>query len=314
MARSRDTIDASLELLLDTITNTFGSVLFITMLVAVLLRMSGRSETQPPPISRTEQARTEARVAELSAEAERLKATLGSLPVTDSTLARVEADIVAGAQETTRLMAEDTALAVEIIRDQESTAALEQQVADTTRSLERIEPLADEEARRRRQAETEAAELAKAAVELDRPVDPTLIVQTAQLPELSPIQKAQIGLLMHYGRVYVMHEYGPAGERLGPSASDFVITTQPDGLQLAKARPDAGHIADGASINATLRQILARHSADKWVVFVIVHEDSFAQFQSVKAALVELGYQYEPITVRPGGGVWDSGGKTVLGQ
>ena len=211
MARSRDTIDASLELLLDTITNTFGSVLFITMLVAVLLRMSGRSETQPPPISRTEQARTEARVAELSAEAERLKATLDSLPVTDSTLARVEADIVAVAQETARLMAEDTALAVEIVRDQESMATLEQQVADTTRSLERIDPLADEEARRRRQAETEAAELARSAVELDRPVDPTLIVQTAQLPELSTTQKDQIGLLMHYGRVYVMHESGPAG-------------------------------------------------------------------------------------------------------
>lgn len=314
MARSRDTIDASLELLLDTITNTFGSVLFITMLVAVLLRMSGRSETQLPPVSRTEQARAEARVAELAAEADRLKATLDSLPVADSTLARVEADIVAAAQETARLMAEDTALAVEIVRDQESIAALEQQVAETTRNLERITPLADQEARRRRQAETEAAELTKSAVELDRPVDPTLIVQTAQLPELLTTQKDQIGLLMHYGRVYVMHEYGPAGERLGPNAGHFVITAQPDGRQSAKARPDAGHIADGATIKDTLGQILARYPADKWVVAIIVHEDSFAQFQSVKAALVELGYQYEPITARTGDGVWDSGGSTVRGQ
>jgi len=314
MARSRDTIDASLELLLDTITNTFGSVLFITMLVAVLLRMSGRSETQLPPVSKTEQARAEARVVELSAESDRLKATLDSLPVADSALARVEADIVAAAQEIARLMAEDTAVAVEIVRDQESIAALEQQIAKTIRDLANITPLADEEAERRRQAETDSAELAKLAVEIDRPVDPTLIVQTAQLPELSTTQKEQMGLLMHYGRVYVMHEYGPAGERLGPNTSDFVIAAQPGGHQLAKARPDAGHIADGGTIKATLRQILANYPADKWVVAIIVHEDSFAQFQSVKAALVELGYQYEPITARPGDGVWDSGGKTVRGQ
>jgi len=314
MPRSRDTVDASLELLLDTITNTFGSVLFITMLVAVLLRVSGQSEAERPPLSKTDQARTEARMAELAAEVESLKSTLDSLPVADPATARIEADIVAAAQETARLMADDTAVAASIVSEQEAMAALEAQVAHTQRELERMLPLADEQATRRREAEEGAAALAKAAVELDRPVDPTRIVQTAQLPELVETEKEQIGLLMRYGRIYVMHERSPAGERLGPNQSHFVITMRPDGRQTAKARPDAGHIADGATVNATLRQILARHPADKWVIAIVVNEDSFSQFQSVKSALVDLGYEYEPITARSGDGIWDSGGDSKRGQ
>ena len=314
MPRSRDTVDASLELLLDTITNTFGSVLFITMLVAVLLRVSGQSEAERPPLSKTDQARTEARMAELAAEVESLKSTLDSLPVADPATARIEADIVAAAQETARLMADDTAVAASIVSEQEVMAALEARVAHTQRELERMMPLSDEQATRSREAAEEAAALAIAAVELDRPVDPTLIIQTAQLPELAETQKEQIGLLMRYGRIYVMHERGRALERLGPNQSHFVITARPDGRQTAKARPDAGHIADGATVKATLRQILADYPADKWVVAIIVNDDSFSQFQSVKAALVDLGYQYEPITARSGDGVWDSGGDSKRGQ
>jgi len=314
MARSRDTVDASLELLLDTITNTFGSVLFITMLVAVLLRVSGSTQADRAPVSKTEQARAEARVAELSLEVNRLIATLDSMPAADPLLASLESDIAAAAEEAARLMAEDTAIAVEIIRAQESIAALEQRVAQAQRDLETTSVFAEEQAKRRHEAEADAANLAKAAVELDRPVDPTLIVQTAQLPELAATKKDQIGLLMQYGRVYVMHEHGPAGERLGPNPEHFVITTREDGRQSAKARPDAGHIADGATVKEMLRQVLGRYRSEKWVVAVIVHEDSFSQFQTVKAALIQLGYQYEPITARFKVGIWDSGGNSARGQ
>ena len=253
-------------------------------------------------------------MAELAAEVESLKSTLDSLPVADPATARIEADIVAAAQETARLMADDTAVAASIVSEQEVMAALEARVAHTQRELERMMPLSDEQATRSREAAEEAAALAIAAVELDRPVDPTLIIQTAQLPELAETQKEQIGLLMRYGRIYVMHERGRALERLGPNQSHFVITARPDGRQTAKARPDAGHIADGATVKATLRQILAGYPADKWVVAIVVNEDSFSQFQSVKAALVDLGYQYEPITARSGDGVWDNGGDSKRGQ
>lgn len=314
MARTRDTVDASLELLLDTITNTFGSVLFITMLVAVLLRVSGKLGEATSPPDRMSQAKVEATVAELSAEIDRLTKTLGSLPVVDPVAARIEADMLATTQDVARLMAEATEAAAELMRDQEMIARIEGEIERTARELETLEPEAKEQLRRRKQAESVAAELAKTAVELDRPIDPIRIVQTASMPELSSTEKEQFGLLMRYGRLYVMHERGPAGERQAPNSRHFVVTTRPDGLQSARARPEAGHIADAATIKDALRGILSAYPADKWVVAIVVHEDSFAQFQSVKAALVSLGYQYEPMTARAGTGVWDSGGQTKRGQ
>lgn len=314
MPRSRDTVDASLELLLDTITNTFGSVLFITMLVAVLLRVSGQADADPHPLSKADQAKAEARAAELSDEVERLAKTLDSLPVLDPTMAGIEGDITSTTQNTVQALSEHSMIAAEIIRDQEKIAETERKIRETQHDLENIAPLADEQSSRRQKVESEASALAKAALELDRPVDPTQIVQTAHMPELTTTEKDQFGVFMRYGRLYVMHERGPAGQRLGPDPKYFLITSRPDGLQVAKARPDAGHIADAATVNDTLRQILGRYPADKWVIAIVVHEDSFAQFQTVKAALVNLGYQYEPITARAGDGVWDSGGHSKRGQ
>lgn len=314
MARSRQSVEGSLDLLLDTITNTFGSILFITMLVAILLRMSGRSSGDQEPVSKTAQARAEARVGELTAEIDRLKTAIDALPADDPMLARIENEVTATAREASRVLAEDAATATEIVMDQERVAELQNQAAQTEKQLAQLEPVAKEQAERRKKAEERATELASLAVELDRPVDPNRIVQTATLPELIATKKEQFGLYMRYGRVYVMHRRGTDGERLGPNTDDFVVTSRPDGRQSAKARPDAGQIADGATIKTTLRAILQRFPPAEWVVAVIVNEDSFAQFQSVKSALVDLGYQYDPIIVRSDGGVWDSGGTSKRGQ
>lgn len=51
--RRRRASDDSLELLLDTICNTFGGIVFIAMLVAILVRETGaaREATEAPPVS-----------------------------------------------------------------------------------------------------------------------------------------------------------------------------------------------------------------------------------------------------------------------
>jgi hypothetical protein len=100
LAQAIRSVEGSLELLLDTITNTFGSVLFITMLVAILLRMSGHATQDREPTSKIEQARVAARAAELSAEIDRLKATLETLPYSDPAMPRIEADVARAMQET----------------------------------------------------------------------------------------------------------------------------------------------------------------------------------------------------------------------
>lgn len=313
MPRSRDSIDASLELLLDTITNTFGSVLFITMLVAILLRVSGKMEVTRESVSAVDQARAEALAAELADEIGRLTATIALLPSEDPAVAEIDASILAAVEDNARALSEDARLAAETMSDQSAAIEIEHRVVAAEQDLERVKTLAQEEAERRKRAEERGAALAKLAIELDRPVDPKQIIQIVRLPEIAETEKKQVGLLMRYGRVYVMHRWSPGGERLGPNTDDFVVTPRPDGGQSAKARPDAGHIADGATVRDTLREILGQFPAAEWVVAVVVHEDSFSQFQSVKTALVELGYQYEPFSYRKDEGLWDAGG-TGRGQ
>jgi hypothetical protein len=309
MPRSRDTIDASLELLLDTITNTFGSVLFITMLIAILLRVSGKAESQQQPVSPVDQARTEAHVMELTEEIARLSVAIASLPSDDPEVAAVEASILAAAEENARVLAEDMRIAGETIRDQTAAIEIEQQVAELEKALEQLKAIAREEAQRCEQAEERAAALAKLAIELDRPVDPKKIIQNVQLPKIADTEKRQFGLLMRYGKVYVMHRWAADGERIGPNTEDFVVTRRPDGSQSARARPDAGHIADGATVLETLRRILGPYPPTEWVIAIVVNEDSFSQFQSVKSALIDLTYQYEPFSYRKDEGLWDTGGK-----
>ena len=84
MKRTKHHDEGSLDLLLDTITNTFGSILFITILVALLLRFSGHVSSRKVEVSKADQARAQARLTELSAEVNRLKATLDFIPQSDS--------------------------------------------------------------------------------------------------------------------------------------------------------------------------------------------------------------------------------------
>jgi len=153
-------------------------------------------------------------------------------------------------------------------------------------------------------------ELAKLAVDLDRPVDSAKIVQSAVLPVLEASEKQQFGIYLRYGRLYVMHRWNDTGERLGPNPEHFLIAQRSDGTQTATARPDAGLIADAATVRRDLERILRAFPPNKWVVGLVVYGDSFSQFQAVKAALVDLGYQYEPIRAGPGNPVRDRGGSS----
>ena len=42
---------------------------------------------------------------------------------------------------------------------------------------------------------------------------------------------------------------------------------------------------------------------------MVIFEDSFDVFQLIKAAIVQNGYEYRPIPLKPGESVVDSGGR-----
>lgn len=309
--------DSSLELLLDTITNTFGSVLFLTILVTLLLRTGGDESKDTrsiePPVSEDEQFALESRIATAVEDCERLQAQLAEIAPVDPGLSTLQTMILEKTKETFRLLADVGVQDARTLAEQRRAVAADAEIERISTALAETKLRAEREAERRRVLEEEAARLARLAVDLDRPLDSMEIVQTAVLPVLGATQKKEIGLYMRYGRLYVMHRWSDEGERLGPNTEHFVVVSKADGTQTATARPDAGVIADAATIQRELKQLLSRFPADRWVVGLVVYDDSFSQFQAVKAALVELGYQYNPIRTGQGNPVRDRGG-TSRGQ
>lgn len=311
MVRKQAT-DSSLELLLDTITNTFGSVLFLTILVTLMLRTAAPEQAASPSerqqTSVEDSAVLQERIDVAFRETARLRERLATFPPEDATLATLESATLRLDREADDIVAKTAEANGRLLLAQQAAAEADAESGRVDRELAEVEPLAKAEASRRRRLEEAAAALATLAVELDRPVDPVRIEQTVILPVLQVVEKKQVGLYMRYGRLYIMHRWSDAGERLGPNPDHFLVTRGADGSQVATARPEAGFVADAITLQRELPQLLRRFPSDGWVVAVAVYEDSFSQVQSVKSFLVGLGYQYDLIRTGPSKAIEDGGG------
>jgi hypothetical protein len=311
MSRRNDN-GGSLELLLDTITNTFGGIVFLAMLVALLLRTTSRQTAKgvhsEPPMPAVERATLEVRLAQLEQEVDDLRGLIDSR----ASAARVTPERIPHSELADAVAALNGALA---IKAQASLATLDHQRAesaanDDVKSLEQGRELAEADLadalQRRVAAREEAAELARIALQLDRPPGPTVIEQTVALPTLRSTTKRQLGLYVRYGRIFMMHRWR-AGQRLGPNTEQFIVTsgTPP----VARPKPQAGILVNPDTIERELLAILKPFSSQGFVVAAVVFDDSFDAFQTIKATLVALGYEYFPIPLKAGESVLDSGGR-----
>lgn len=309
--RRRRTED-SLDLLLDTITNTFGGILFLAILVSLLLKTSSRQDPitdDGAPMTAVERAALEVRIADLTARIDDLTGWVAednadSASDTDRDRERELAGLLDRLGDTlaerARVSAETVDLQRQIAARQEEQARLEEAADASQRRLEAAEGELDRQL-------AESAELGRRRAELETADQPSVIEQTARLPQLKRSAKRQVGIYIRFDRIFMMHEWR-GGERIGPNARDFVVT--PGRPQRARPRPDAGIAITQATIDRELRRLLAPFPPSEWVVATVVFEDSFDAFQTVKQVLVQAGYEYHPIPLRPGESVQDWGGVT----
>ncbi|MFM7135801.1 MAG: hypothetical protein ACKO1M_01850 [Planctomycetota bacterium] len=316
MGRRASDRDSSLELLLDTITNTFGGILFIAILVSLLLRTSSRSAqestTRAEPMTAVEQADLEVRVAALQDEARNLRERIASAPEPGDSSAdeHVLGQLSAAAAEASAALAERAEAAQNTLELQRQAATATEQYDSLTETKKSVEDRLAAAENQLAAAHEKAAELAEAAIQLDRPPGATEVEQTVSLPSLRPSMKDEVGLYIRFDRVFMMHAWR-GGERLGPNTDQFVVAALPAGggvNQVARPKPGAGLLVNPASIRADLRRLLQPFPPGQFVVGLIVFEDSFDVFQLIKAAIVEAGYEYRPLALRPGESVVDFGG------
>jgi len=303
MSRRRST-DSSLDLLLDTITNTFGGVLFLAMLVSLMLSTTPR-EHSPAPNDPVAHARLEVELESLRQRADDLRSHSRIRQVQSPDPGGVHAPLAETLLRDLLAAIEERATVIESTsQHQTATASSESrarvQAEETTKSKKALEDVTT--ALEKERSEADRLKL----ILLGLASSPAPDLRTVGLPRLTETDKTQVTIMLRYGRLYMMHRWHN-GLRTGPNTDDFIVIPGPP--QAAWPRPSAGFPVEKSSIAKILRRLLAPFPPNRWVVAAIVHADSFDSFSTLRKALVDAGYSYGPIPVGVGGFTLDAGGK-----
>lgn len=286
MRRSPATSSDSLDLLLDTICNTFGGVLFIALLVVILLNLSSTTASVTPP-SAEDQIRLKEEQILLREKQDRLTALAGTLAQQEESIRNL---VQPGTEELLRqqqrLKAVSEALSQERFTRTEQISQTQVAINDTA---ERMKQLREAVAAARSQLEV---------LERDLKEEIAARSHATKLPKQRRTTKSPAIFLLQGGHLYAYAQVGAWGlerntretEELTDSFGKYVIPRRGNGLQVT---------TDGSSteaVNARLGEFdQLRHYID-----IVVWSDSFAEFATVKDALVGAGFEYRLIPLPDG--------------
>ena len=317
MGRRSSANESSLELLLDTICNTFGGVLFLAMLVSLLLtqtrkRTESESESADPvpAVSAADLVRLDTEAEELEQQIQQLEKLVGDVEGMAGEFAEPDYKEKLEAMQTVEreqrtLAAKRVRILSDIADAQAAAARAGAQTATTQRQQKAADADQSQAENRLEQAKLEREQLIQSAIAIQKTLEETTSVKTTgRAPRERETSKKEFGAVLKYGRMYLMHVY-KSGDR-EVNAEEFVVTT---GLvhNTAEPKPSAGlDLRTSDSLQSKIRQRLIKHPPGSWYLCLVVHPDSFEEFLSLKAALVSLGYEYRLMPTNKG--VVDRGG------
>jgi NACalpha-BTF3-like transcription factor len=280
MSRRPATSD-SLDLLLDTICNTFGGVLLIAMLVIILVNLTGEQSSRVPANAAARDQLTQAQ-RELS-------------------IAQTELDRLRRAsQETAEL---EWLLSNPQIKSFVSQADSQQTTLGAT-SAARAENLQDAS-----QTQEKANELAASLQALDEALvavkqqlqtvdqqlqsERKLRTRTVNLPKQKTTNKQQVAFLLREGKLYGYMRMG-AGGQPERDVADTQIVSSGAGTFLEPQAGGGTPVSVGDPLGA-VTQKLTGWDANQFFIAIIVWPDSFEHFMTVRQILVERGLEYQLI-------------------
>lgn len=283
--------DSSLELLLDTITNAFGGILFVAILVVILLRLNpSRSKNEPQPAtvqSRENLAAAEEQLIAAMSELESLEAVAASQQKINATerpdLVRQFKDLqsmrekrdaaIAGRADAVHSLSQAQEEINELL---DKSSLLDQQLAQAREKRNQAQALNEEEKDKR--------------------------TRSANLPKPRVTDKFDIPVIVRYGRAYF--PYRPETLPLGRviDTREVFVRTEDSKEVTVTPKPYAGLLLkESASVSAAIRSRLSQNSSARFYVTVGVWPDSFREFSVFKEALVATGYEYRLIPLDEGG-------------
>lgn len=294
MTKSSPNTD-SLELLLDTICNMFGGIVFISILVVLMLQTGGEALIEPEePLSEREMRQLQ----------------------NDVELSRIELDRLQSAREhqlellRRHVSSEMTEELDELESLHEEHSDLENQSQDLREdNAERLAEV-NEANRQARETKDKRDEVARRRDQLQQEVEERLQESEVSFPK-AVAESSTMGLqvVMRYGRLYFKHD--PAalleGRRI-VNTEDYVVLGEGGDYVTVTAKVTGGlDIRDEAGFKRSLTRRLQKFPSSRWHFSIAVWPDSFAEFRSVREALTAAGYTYETIIIEQG--VNDRGGK-----
>lgn len=296
MRRRRNNLNGdSLELLLDTICNTFGGVLFIAILLVVLLQLSP-AMTESVPEESPSPGDTES----LEEARERRQNLADSLQHQLDLLEKVVSPKLQNA------LGDMTTLQENVSEEQNKLSQLEQSNVSTQQRLAKAAADAATLEQRTEESRRKMAEL-RETLRLKQAEN----VETIHSPvERSAFDKSEVGFILRYGRLFLWHRYSSTGERMGLNTEEFlVVDDTSDGL-VVRPRPGKGIPVDrSAETRERIASRLRQFSPREKILALVVRPDSFAEYRVVRDVAASLGFQYRLMPCTTDSPVVDRGGR-----
>ena len=291
MVRRHAVLPSSLDLILDIVCNTFGCVVLLSLLVALMGRGTVRTLEH-----KLQTLKERVYVAQMQYENRMLQTELMALK---SALQNLPSEMASSA---------------------ELGQKLQEQLSRVTKELEFLEKTVLDAKKQHHQLEKELQALEGTNQELRVQLQhlKNRLVQQVEEFRLSTERQnpgiSFVSVVIRFGRVYVWHQYDSALKRVGPNLEDFVVVGESSEGILTLPRVDRGIPLTEPDAAQRVRQRLKTFPPKRWAIDVAMWEDSFDHWGMLRRILVEDGYYYRMLLMKEGQTLVDRGGRDSLVQ
>jgi hypothetical protein len=288
----------SLELLLDTICNTFGGIIFIALLVVVLLMISGkREDPRSLPSDVVNAAAAKDQLESLLRLKDRLESSLEKQSRVVSTLTQEDRSQNLATYQYE--LARNSQLEAEI-------SVLKEQIGQSQKEDEEI-------ARRMKELRSKQATIEEQSTHLQQSLaqQKSARRKTLRMPVVrSAGQKQEITVVIQFNRLYFWHRYSPDGNKEGLNWDDFLVLSENAEGVVTSPNPNCGLPVEGTSESQLqMVQSLKRFRPSNSYLAIVVRPDSYGSFQHFRNAAVASGFEYRLIPATSEDRFVDRGGK-----
>lgn len=276
--------DDSLDMLLDTITNTFGGIVFLAMLIVILLGSSRPSSPDPSLEAAFQSIRSQIEtLQQQKAELEQLQ-TAGKIV---SSLVEVDAD--------PQSIAKAKSLAQQHSQLQEQ---LHQQVSARLQLAERIRQSAEQAHARALETTNLETKFESLSAEVDKEIKSRS--REIDLPKERPTSKQQFVILVQNSKVFEL-DGEPQVPGMQINSRDFESCSRNDAIVVLDAGPYRIRSAGGMPMSDEndLRRALNRVNNSRVYVTVAIWEDSYEHFSGLRKIFKDLKLEYQLILMEP---------------